>query len=152
MGGSAHPSFAMAALLIAGGGAGYARAKSLPSLVAGITFSGAFLLSGWWIQNGQDYKGHRLALSASSLLSGAMLARVVKSRKPIPASIAAVGLLSAAYHGKKTMDWAPEYVANLSDEEDKNAHNNLVDYRQIRADAVMADIDILKNASQSQKN
>lgn len=146
MPGSAHASFAMSALLMAGGGAGYARAKSLPSLIAGVTFSGAFLLSGYWIQSGEDYKGHRLGLSASTLLSGAMLARAVKTRKPLPTGVAAIALLSAGYHGKKTVDWAPDYVSGLIADEDEAEANAepMLTPTQRRAQALQNDIDALR--------
>jgi uncharacterized membrane protein (UPF0136 family) len=140
----------MAALLMAGGGAGYARAKSIPSLVAGVTFAGAFALSGFWIQQGEDYKGHRLGLSASTLLSGAMLARAVKTRKPLPTGIAAVSLLSAGYHGKKTVEWAPDYVAELIAEEDRAEADAepVVTPAQRRAQALQADLDAFKGKRQ----
>ena len=47
--GSSHLSFTMAALVSAGGIAGFAKAKSIPSLSAGLFFGGLFVGAGYLI-------------------------------------------------------------------------------------------------------
>ena len=65
------------------------------------------MLSGVLITQGQDLEGHGLALGTSTALGAAMTARFAKTRAMMPAGgMAIVGLLSAAYHGKKFREWA----------------------------------------------
>lgn len=105
MGGSAHLSFTVGALLCGGGVAGYVRAKSMPSLIGGLSTGSAMLGSGYLIQSGQDLEGHGLGFATSSLLFCAMGARFAQTKKALPAALAFVAIASAAYHGKKFNDW-----------------------------------------------
>ena len=104
--GSAHASFTMAGIVAAGGLMGYARKRSIPSLVAGLAFGGLFALSGMMIRNGQDYHGHVLAAATSSVLVLAMGPRALKSRKFMPAGlVATLGAVSTAYQTNKALEW-----------------------------------------------
>ncbi|KAJ7148471.1 hypothetical protein C8R43DRAFT_888953 [Mycena crocata] len=51
---SAYPAFAMGGLCIAGGVAGFARTRSVPSLVAGIGVGTVYLWAGDRIRRGED--------------------------------------------------------------------------------------------------
>ena len=104
--GSAHLSFTMAGVCAGGGVAGYVKAKSVPSAVAGIATGALFLGSGMLIKQGNNTKGHALGLLTSAALVGAMAPRAMKTGKIMPTGLVALlGVGSAAYHAKKTMDW-----------------------------------------------
>ena len=100
-------TFSMGALMAAGGLAGYAKAKSMPSLAGGLGSAALFVAAGALIQRGDDLKGHQLALGTSSLLAGGMGYRAFSSAKFMPAGlIAALGAASAAYHFQKVQEWS----------------------------------------------
>jgi len=105
MGGSAHAAYAVGALLCAGGLAGFVRARSKPSLVAGVGLGTMMLVSGYIIQDGNDLRGHTFALITSGLVVAGTLPRAVKTQKIVPAAVALVGLVSAFYQGKKVREW-----------------------------------------------
>ena len=104
--GSSHLNFTLAAVLAGGGLAGYFKAKSLPSLIAGIGLSALYAGSGVLINRGQCAKGHASAVVPSVVLMGAMGQKAVKSGgKPMPTTLAVVGALAAIYNVKKYLDW-----------------------------------------------
>ena len=104
--GSAHLSFTMAGLCAGGGVVGYVRARSVPSVVAGFGCGALFLGSGLLIKQGDNVKGHGLALMTSVALVGALGPRALKTGKMMPAgAVAMLGAVSAAYHAKKTIEW-----------------------------------------------
>ena len=104
--GSAHLSFTMAGICAGGGVAGYAKARSVPSAVAGLACGALFLGSGMIIKQGENVKGHGLALLTSSALVGGMAPRALKTGKLMPAGLLAIlGAGSAAYHARKTLEW-----------------------------------------------
>lgn len=108
MGGEAHAAFTVGALVGLGGVAGYVRAKSVPSLVAGLTFGAGFVGCGALISTSQEFAGHAFACALGSVLAVSMGARAVKSGKFMPAGmVASIGTLSAAYHGPKAAEWRP---------------------------------------------
>ena len=107
MGGSAHLSFTVGGLSVAGGLHGFIKTGSKMSLGAGGGLGALLIGSGVLITQGQDLEGHGLALGSSGALGAAMAARFAKTRVMMPAGgMAIVGLLSAAYHGKKFREWA----------------------------------------------
>jgi len=106
MGGSAHASFTLAAVLGLGAIAAYTRRGSMPSLLGGLGSSTAMLGSGVLIDNGYDLEGHGVGLAASTVLAGGMGLRAARTGLASPAgAIALLSALSAAYHGKKFNDW-----------------------------------------------
>lgn len=102
---SHHPTYTMAALLGAGGVAGYLRTKSVPSLVAGVTLGAGFGLAGYMLQSGNMTQGHGVALFASTITMSAMGVRAIKSRKALPIAVSSLGALSAAYHAHRFTEW-----------------------------------------------
>ena len=104
--GSSHLNFTLAAVLAGGGLAGYIKAKSVPSLIAGIGLSALYVGSGVLINKGQSANGHALAIAPSVLLMGAMGQKALKSGgKPMPTTLAVVGVLATVYNVKKYLHW-----------------------------------------------
>ncbi|KAI8333159.1 transmembrane proteins 14C-domain-containing protein [Chlamydoabsidia padenii] len=102
---SHHTAYSMSALCVTGGIAGFARTRSLPSLVAGVGLGGLYGAAGYLIQENANY-GHELAVGTSVLLTGAMLPRAIKTRKPLPIVLAITSLAAGAYYTKKVIDYA----------------------------------------------
>ncbi|KAH7479319.1 hypothetical protein PRIC1_009134 [Phytophthora ramorum] len=100
-----HPTYTMAGLLTAGGVFGYLKTKSVPSLVAGVTLGAGFGVAGFLLQKGEMTNGHGVALLVSSITMGAMGLRAVRTKKPLPVTIASLGALSAAYHTQRFTEW-----------------------------------------------
>uniref|UniRef100_A0A7S0HR58 Transmembrane protein 14C n=1 Tax=Hanusia phi TaxID=3032 RepID=A0A7S0HR58_9CRYP len=106
MGGSAHMSFSMAAIMAAGGFYAWAKKGSKASLIAGSAVGALFLGSGLLIQSGQNKAGHLLALASSLALATGMGHRAIKTEKFMPAGlVATVGVASLLYQGKKVNEW-----------------------------------------------
>lgn len=105
--GSAHPAFGLGALSMVGGLVGYMRKGSKPSLIAGTVLGASLIGSGVLISGENQFEGHALATATSSLMAVGMGARYLKTGKIMPAGIiASLGVVSAAYHAKKTMEWS----------------------------------------------
>jgi|LauGreSBDMM110SN_4_FD.fasta_scaffold131854_1 uncharacterized membrane protein (UPF0136 family) len=103
--GVAHPAFGLAGLCALGGGVGAARGSRV-SLLAGLALGGAFAFAGSEIQQGRAQEGYRWAMASSSLLSGAMMFRLVRTRKIMPAGLlACVGAWSSAWHYDKLLEY-----------------------------------------------
>ena len=84
---------------------GYIKAKSKPSLFAGVGLGALMILSGVVIQKGEDFKGHALALATSGLIIAGTLPRAIKTQKVVPAAVATLGLISTIYQAKKVNEW-----------------------------------------------
>uniref|UniRef100_A0A7R9V9Q8 Transmembrane protein 14C n=1 Tax=Chlamydomonas euryale TaxID=1486919 RepID=A0A7R9V9Q8_9CHLO len=105
--GQAHLDIALAALCAGGGVVGYLKKGSLPSLLGGVAFSGAYALSGYYINTVDAVRGHQMGAATSLLLAGVMGARLVKTKKVMPAGLlAGTGALGLLYHLKKYQEWA----------------------------------------------
>ncbi|KUI53997.1 hypothetical protein VP1G_01446 [Cytospora mali] len=93
--GLAVPSYVFGALTASGGIMGYARTKSLPSIIAGCTVGFLYALGGYRQQNHEPY-GIELSLLASIVLGGASIPRALRLKKPVPvvlSVLATVGML-----------------------------------------------------------
>jgi uncharacterized membrane protein (UPF0136 family) len=104
--GSAHSNITMAALVAAGGVAGYAKARSLPSLIAGLGFGAMYGGCAYLISNGQERLGHDLSTGLSVILATVMARRFLATRKVMPAGIAAgAAIVNGAYNASKSIEW-----------------------------------------------
>jgi len=94
---SAYPAYVMGGLCIVGGITGFARTRSVPSLVAGVSVGLLYLWSAEAIRkhNGPGIEG---ALGASAILLLSSLPRVAKG--PVPAILSATSAVSVYYYGK----------------------------------------------------
>lgn len=108
--GSAHLAMTLSALCGVGGIAGYVRASSIRSLLAGALCGSAFALSSHFITTpGSQERGFRLATGTSVVLMLAMGARYAKTRNIMPAGLlAATSAVSTIYHGNKWKEWNAE--------------------------------------------
>ncbi|CAG8512687.1 7540_t:CDS:2 [Ambispora leptoticha] len=79
-----HPAYTMAGAI--GGIAAYSRARSIPSLVAGLGIGVLYGIAGYRIQQNIDY-GHELAAASSTVLAGSMVPRSIKNPKPVPLTL-----------------------------------------------------------------
>ncbi|DBA02939.1 TPA: hypothetical protein N0F65_005966 [Lagenidium giganteum] len=102
---SHHPTYTMAALLGAGGVIGFLKKKSIPSLVAGVALGTGFGIAGYMLQSGRMTQGHGTALFFSTITMSAMGVRAIRTRKPMPIAISAMGAVSAAYHAQRFTEW-----------------------------------------------
>ncbi|CEI39174.1 hypothetical protein FVEN_g10534 [Fusarium venenatum] len=90
------PAYIMGAVVAGGGIMGYAKSRSVPSIVAGCTVGLLYALGGYRIQNEESY-GVELALLASVVLGGSAFPRALRSMKPVPillSVISAFGLFT----------------------------------------------------------
>jgi len=94
---SAVPAYVMGTLCIVGGVTGYARTRSIPSLVAGVSVGALYLYSGDSIRK-HTANGLETALGASALLLLSSLPRIAKG--PIPAVLTFTSAATATYYGK----------------------------------------------------
>ncbi|EKM75020.1 hypothetical protein AGABI1DRAFT_116595 [Agaricus bisporus var. burnettii JB137-S8] len=93
---SAYPAYVMGGCCIIGGVSGFAKKRSIPSLVAGVGVGLLFLWSAESIRKGTN-GGLEGALGASALLFLSSLPRVTKG--PIPVVLAATSASTGLYYG-----------------------------------------------------
>ncbi|KIK61631.1 hypothetical protein GYMLUDRAFT_199128 [Collybiopsis luxurians FD-317 M1] len=93
---SAYPAYTMGGLSVVGGIAGFARRRSIPSLVAGVGVGALYLYSADNIRKGTN-NGLEGALGASALLLLSSLPRVAKG--PVPLLLTVTSAASAFYYG-----------------------------------------------------
>lgn len=89
---------------------GYARKGSMPSLIAGTTFTLLYGAAGYLLKQNQDW-GLELALGSSSVLFLAGLGRSfpTKFKKPVPLVLLGLGGLSTFYYAKKYNEFYPMF-------------------------------------------
>lgn len=95
---SEHPAFTMAALCSVGGLIGFAKTRSVPSIVAGVGVGALYAFGGYRIREGQNY-GYEICAAASTLLLASSAPRMRKG--PVPAGLTASSAIALAYYGKK---------------------------------------------------
>ncbi|ODV84063.1 hypothetical protein CANARDRAFT_9059 [[Candida] arabinofermentans NRRL YB-2248] len=97
-----HPAFTLGGLSLVGGIMGYAKKKSLPSLVAGTSISALYFFAGYLLKENKEY-GIHTALATSAVLAGAGISRSSKTgfKKPVPLMLALLGLTSTGYYAYK---------------------------------------------------
>ncbi|KIP02686.1 hypothetical protein PHLGIDRAFT_78763, partial [Phlebiopsis gigantea 11061_1 CR5-6] len=98
---SAYPAYIMGGLCIVGGITGFARTRSIPSIVAGVGVGLLYLWSADSIRRGTA-NGLEGALGASAILLLSSLPRA--SKGPVPAVLSVTSAVSAVYYGKTV--WA----------------------------------------------
>ena len=104
--GSAHMNLGVGTLVALGGAMGYAKKKSVPSLVAGAALGGGLIYSGVMINSSKEYEGHVLGSGVSMLMAGGMGARFLKTKAFMPAGmVALLGSVAAAYNVNKALEW-----------------------------------------------
>ncbi|THH30110.1 hypothetical protein EUX98_g4083 [Antrodiella citrinella] len=96
MSANANPAFLMGGLCIVGGIIGFARTRSVPSIVAGVTVGLLYLWSANHLKNGTGF-GLEGALGASVILLLSSAPRAAKG--PVPAVLTATSLAAAYYYG-----------------------------------------------------
>ncbi|KAI9486001.1 MAG: transmembrane proteins 14C-domain-containing protein [Benjaminiella poitrasii] len=101
---SHHPSYAMTALCTAGGIAGYARSRSVPSLVAGVGVGAMYGVASYLIKENKYY-GHETGVAASIVLASSMAPKAIRTRKPIPVTFAICSVATGIYYSKKIVEY-----------------------------------------------
>ncbi|KAF8637661.1 hypothetical protein AX17_002729 [Amanita inopinata Kibby_2008] len=94
---SALPAYLMGSLCLVGGATGFARTRSIPSLVAGVSVGLLFLWSADAIRKGAP-NGVEAAVGASALLLLSSLPRFAKG--PVPAILTVTSATAGFYYGK----------------------------------------------------
>jgi len=97
MSGSAYPAYVIGSLCIVGGVAGFAKRRSVPSLIGGVSVGLLYLYSADAIRKGAP-NGIEAACAASALLLLSSLPRVTKG--PVPAVLTLLAASTGAYYGK----------------------------------------------------
>ncbi|KAJ2158992.1 hypothetical protein GGF46_003360 [Coemansia sp. RSA 552] len=93
----------MAGICAIGGAIGFAKGRSVPSLVAGVGIGAVYAYAGWKIQK-NEYRGYDVALLASSLLLFAMGPKAFRTRSIVPVTMTTMGTAATAYYGKKAYE------------------------------------------------
>ncbi|ODO07419.1 hypothetical protein L198_00998 [Cryptococcus wingfieldii CBS 7118] len=110
---SSKPVSLLSGVTILGGITAYARFSSVPSLVGSLGIGSIMALSGMRIRDGMDY-GLETATASSAALMYPTIRRAVKTKAPVPATIAIMATASAAYYLRETIELHAHKPAHLS--------------------------------------
>lgn len=97
------PSYVLAALTAFGGIFGYAKTRSLPSIIAGCSVGLLYALGGYRQQNSEPY-GIELSLLASIVLGGSSIPRAIRLRKTVPTVLSVLATFGMVVFGKGWYD------------------------------------------------
>ncbi|TYJ52870.1 hypothetical protein B9479_006505 [Cryptococcus floricola] len=130
---SSKPVSVLSGVTILGGITAYARFSSVPSLVGSFAIGSVMALSGMRIRDGMDYGletatgqsapssfAHPIAVlilfltASSAALMYPTIRRAVKTKAPVPATIAIMATASAAYYLRETIEVHAHKPAHLS--------------------------------------
>ena len=87
---------------------GYVKKGSVPSIVAGLTFSALYGSAAYLLKQNADW-GLELAVGTSATLLLAGLGRAIPTqfKKPVPLALVVLGGLSTGYYVKKYNEFYP---------------------------------------------
>lgn len=91
-------SYVIAVLTAGGGIMGYAKTRSVPSIVAGCTVGLLYGLGGYRIQNREPY-GVELSLLASVVLGASSIPRAIRLQKPVPILLSVLSTFGILTYG-----------------------------------------------------
>jgi len=94
---SEYPALVAGVLCLIGGTIGFARKRSLPSLLAGVSVGALYIWSGLSLRDGTP-NGLEGALGASVVLLLSSLPRIASG--PVPALLTVTSGLSTVYYGR----------------------------------------------------
>lgn len=100
---------------------GALKGKSPASLAAGVVLAVPFAAAGYMLQTGEETvdfeRGHRVGVYTSTALTALMGSRAFRTRKPVPAVLAVVGVAGLGYHFTKWNEWNESLAEEVASEQ-----------------------------------
>lgn len=84
--------------------AGYARSRSVPSLVAGVGVGAMYGAASYLIKENRNY-GHETGVAASVIMASSMVPKAIKTGKAFPVTLAVCSVVTGAYYTKKIIEY-----------------------------------------------